>query len=90
MMTTGPVAALACVTLKPQSLGEFGSTPSVFQTTAFPGILGNLVAVPRTPKPPSLASQDTWPKQATNGQSSAVPIAELGACDLVPVHTGVW
>lgn len=67
MMTTGPVAALACVTLKPQSLGEFGSMPSVFRTTAFPGILGNLVAVPRTPKPPSLASQDTWPKQATNG-----------------------
>lgn len=67
MMTTGPVAALACVTLKPQSLGEFGPRPQFSKRQHSPGYWATWWQCQETPKPPSLASQDTQPKLATNG-----------------------
>lgn len=90
MMTTGLVAALACVTLKPQSLGEFGPTPSVFQTTAFPRILGNLVAVPRDTQAPFPGIPGYPAKAGNQWLVICCPHCRAGACDLVPTHTGMW
>lgn len=66
------------VTPRPQSLGEFGPTPSVFQTAASPGILGDLVTAPRDTQVPSPGIPGYLAKAGSQWLVIAVPIVELG------------
>lgn len=75
----GPVAAAGPLSPPiPQSLGEFGPTPSVFQTAASPGILGDLVTAPRDTQVPSPGIPGYLAKAGSQWLVIAIPIVELG------------
>lgn len=80
------------VTPKPQSLGEFGPTPSVFQTAASPRIL---VTAPRDTQVPSPGIPGYLAKAGSQWLVIVVPVVELGHVTRSPctrvcgVNTGV-